>query len=161
MFNHQSIKIANRYFKKAFDFQMQGEIVEAKINYLTSIEIHPTAEAYVNLGWTYSKDKNYVEAIKQCHKALELDLNYGMAYSDIGFYHLKLGEIEESIVWLEEALTADDFDGKFYTYYNLGRVYEQCGRWAEGITMYNKSLSLKPGFELGKKKLIQLSSKLN
>ncbi|MCF6270851.1 MAG: tetratricopeptide repeat protein [Melioribacteraceae bacterium] len=161
MFEFKNIKIANRYFQKAFDFQMQGEIVEAKLNYLTSIEIHPTAEAYVNLGWTFSKEQNFDEAIKQCHKALEVDLNYGMAYSDIGFYLLKQGEIEESIVWFEEALNADDFDGKFYTYYNLGRVYEQCGRWTESIAMYNKSILLKPGFELGKKKLLFLSSKLN
>ena len=161
MFEHRSIKIANRYFQKAFDSQMQGDIIEAKTNYLTSIEIHPTAEAYVNLGWTFSKEQNYDEAIKQCHKALEVDLNYGMAYSDIGFYLLKLKKVEESIVWLEEALNVDDFDGKFYTCYNLGRAYEQSGRWTESIAMYDKSLSLKPGFELGKKKLLLLSSKLN
>ncbi len=161
MFEQQSIKIASRYFKKAFDSQMQGDISEAQTNYLTSIEIHPTAEAFVNLGWTFSKERNYDKAIKQCHKALELDLNYGMAYSDIGFYLLKLDEIDESIIWLEEAIKADDFDGKFYTYYNLGRAYEQRGRWAESIAMYDKSLSLKPGFDLGKKKLLLLSSKLN
>ncbi len=161
MLEYQSIKIANRYFQKAFDSQMQGDIIEAKANYLTSIDIHPTAEAFVNLGWTFSKEKNYGEAIKQCHKALEVDLNYGMAYSDIGFYFLRLDEIDESIVWLEEALNVDGFEGKFYTYYNLGRAYERCGRWTESIEMYNKSLSLKPGFDLGIKKLLQLSSKLN
>lgn len=161
MFEHQSIKIANRYFQKAFNSQMQGEIIEAKTNYLTSIEIHPTAAAYVNLGWTFSKEENYDEAIKMCHKALEVDLNFGMAYSDIGFYLLTLNEIDESIIWLEEALKADDFDGKFYTCYNLGRAYEQCGRWSESIAMYNKSILLKPGFNLGKKKLLLLSSKLN
>jgi len=161
MIEHHSIKIANSYFQKAFDSQMQGDILEAKTNYLTSIEIYPTAEAYVNLGWTFSKEKNYGEAIKQCHKALEVDLNYGMAYSDIGFYFLRLDDIEEAIVWLEEALSVDEFDGKFYTYYNLGRAYERCGRWTESIKMHNKSLSLKPGFDLGIKKLLQLSSKLN
>jgi tetratricopeptide (TPR) repeat protein len=161
MFEHQSIKIANKYFKKAFNSQMQGDIVEARTNYIASIGVHPTAQAFVNLGWTFSKDKNYSEAIKQCNKALDIDLNYGMAYSDIGFYLLKLNRVDESISWLEEALKVDDFDGKFYTYYNLGRAYERCGRWTEGIAMYDKAISLKQGFALAKKKLLALSSKLN
>jgi len=136
MLEHQSIKVANKYFKKAFDFQMNGDVNEARTHYLTSIEIHPTAQAYVNLGWTFSKEQNYKEAIKLCNKALEIDLNYGMAYSDIGFYYFKLDQIEEAIIWLEEALKVDDFDGKFYTYYNLGRAYEKMGVWASSIAMY-------------------------
>jgi tetratricopeptide (TPR) repeat protein len=140
---------------------MSGDIVKAKTNYLTSIEIHPTAQAFVNLGWTFSKEQNYYEAIKQCNKALDIDLNYGMAYSDIGFYLLKLDRVDEAISWLEEALSVDDFDGKFYTYYNLGRAYEKSGRWHEGIKMYDKALNLKKGFALAKKKLLALSAKLN
>ena len=161
MLEYQSIKIANKYFQKAFDSQMNGDVAEARNNYLTSIEIHPTAQAYVNLGWTFSKEQNYLEAIKLCNKALEIDLNYGMAYSDIGFYYLKLNNIDESIVWLEESLTVDDFDGKFYTYYNLGRAYEKRGDWAISIAMYDKAFNIKPGFDLAKKKLLVLSSKLN
>ena len=161
MFQHQSIKIANKYFQKAFNSQMSGDIIEAKTNYLASIEIYPTAQAFVNLGWTFSKEKNYSEAIKQCNKALDIDLNYGMAYSDIGFYLLKLDRVDEAISWLEEALNVDDFGGKFYTYYNLGRAYEKLGRWKEGMIMYDNALNLKEGFTLAKNKLLTLSSKLN
>ncbi len=161
MLENQSIKIANRYFQRAFDSQMQGNIELARQNYLTSIEIHPTAEAFVNLGWTYSKDGNYSEAIKQCNKALQLDINYAMAYSDIGYYMLQLNKTDEAIIWLEEAIALGKFEGLFYTFYNLGRAYEQKGLWQKSITMYNKSLLQKPGFKLGKKKLLSLSSKLN
>jgi tetratricopeptide (TPR) repeat protein len=74
---------------------------------------------------------------------------------------LQLDKTSEAIIWLEEAIALDEFDGKFYTYYNLGRAYEQKGLWQKGIEMYDKSLSHKPGFKLGKKKLLFLSSKLN
>lgn len=161
MLKYQSIKIANKYFQRAYDSQMQGDIIEARNNYLTSIELHPTAGAHVNLGWTFSKEENYEQAIKECYKALTLDLNYAMAYSDIGCYLLRLDKTDEAIIWLEEAIAINEFEGKFYTYYNLGRAYEQKGQWQKGIEMYDKSLSNKPEFKLAKKKLLSLSSKLN
>lgn len=161
MLEHQNHKIASKYFKRAFNSQINGDFILARQNYLTSIEIHPTVEALVNLGWTYSKERNYNEAIKQCHKALVIDQNYGMAYSDIGYYLLKSEKIDEAIIWFEEAIAQDDFEGKFFTYYNLGRAYEQKGMWLKGIEMYDKSIFLQPGFKLGMKKLLLLSTKLN
>ncbi len=161
MLENQSIKIASRYFQRAFDSQMEGNIKLARQNYLTSIEIHPTAEAYVNLGWTFSREEYFEEAIKQCNKALELDINYGMAYSDIGYYMLQLNKTDEAIIWLEEAVLQEKFEGIFYTFYNLGRAFEKRGEWQKGIEMYNKSLLQKPGFKLAKMKLLNLSSKLN
>lgn len=157
----QNIKIANRYFQKAFDCQMSGNILDAKNNYMASIELHPTAEAHVNLGWTYSKDENYNEAIKQCHKALSIDPNYGMAYSDIGYYLIKLDFLDEAIAWLELAIDQTEYEGIFYSYYNLGKVYEKRGFWRKAIEMYDKSLHYKPGFKLAKNKLTLLSANFN
>jgi len=161
MLEYQNIKLATKYFQRALDLQMQGDIVEARNHYLTSIEMHPTAEAHVNLGWIYSKDENFHEAIKQCHKALIIDINFGTAYSDIGYYMLQLNKIDEAIIWLEEAISLDEFNGLFYTYYNLGRAFEKKGLWQKGIEMYDKSLLHKPGFKLGKNKLLLLASKFN
>lgn len=119
---------------------MQGDIKLAQQNYLLSIEIHPTAEAYVNLGWTFSNEENFEEAIKQCNKALVIDPQHSMAYSDIGYYTLQLNRIDEAIVWLNEAILLGDFSGIFYTYYNLGKVYEEKGLWKKAIEMYRKSI---------------------
>ncbi len=84
-----------------------------------------------------------------------------MTYSDIGYYMLQLNKIDEAIIWLEEATSLGEYDGIFYSYFNLGMAYEQKGLWQKGIKMYDKSLLHKPGFKLGKKKLLLLSSKLN
>ena len=34
--------------------QMKGELADAILLYERSIEVHPTAEAYTFLGWSYS-----------------------------------------------------------------------------------------------------------
>jgi len=154
-------KIAERYFQKGFNYQMKGELSEAKENYKSSLEVFPTPQAYINLGWTLSKEKKYLEAIQLCTKALDLDLTNGMAYSDIGFYLMKLDRVDEAIAWLNEAVELENFDGKFYAFYNLGRAYERMGNWSKALSMYDKAIELKPGFNLAKKKLLSLSSKLN
>jgi len=161
MLSNQNIKIANQLYKRAFHWQIKGDFMQARENYLASIEIFPTVEALVNLGWTYSKEQNFNEAIRQCHKALVLNQDYGMAYSDIGYYFLKSNKIDEAIVWLEEAVLQNDFVGKFFAFFNLGKAYEQKGLWQKAIMMYKKSIILKPGFKLGIKKYSILSSKLN
>jgi tetratricopeptide (TPR) repeat protein len=161
MYEQINIKIANRYFQKAFDSQMQGNIADAKNNYMASIELHPTAEAHVNLGWAYSKDENYPEAITQCHKALSIDPQYGMAYSDIGYYLLKLSSIDEAICWFEVAIEQNEYEGKYYTYYNLGKAYEKKGKWKKAVEMYGESLKQKPGFKLANNKLMLLTANFN
>ena len=161
MLEEKNQKIANIFYKRAFSLQINGDYLQARESYLTSIQIFPTAEAFVNLGWTYSKEQNFEEAIKQCHKALVINQNYGMAYSDIGYYLLKSNKIDEAIVWLEEAIIQHYFDGKFFAYFNLGKAYEKKGYWQNAIKMYDKSVHSKPGFKLGIKKLLLLSAKLN
>jgi tetratricopeptide (TPR) repeat protein len=161
MLGEKNQKIANMFYKRAFSLQINGDYLQARESYLSSISIFPTAEAFVNLGWTYSKEQNFDEAIKQCHKALVINQNYGMAYSDIGYYLLKSNKIDEAIVWLEEAIIQNDFDGKFFAYFNLGKAYENKGLWQNAIKMYDMSVFLKPGFKLGIKKLLLLSAKMN
>lgn len=45
---------AFKYFKMAYEFQMEGELDKAIIHYKKSLKIEPTAEAHTFLGWSYS-----------------------------------------------------------------------------------------------------------
>ncbi|MCK5086841.1 MAG: tetratricopeptide repeat protein [Melioribacteraceae bacterium] len=161
MIENQNTKIANRYFQKAFEFQMKGKIREAIINYNASIEIHPTAEAYINLSWALSKEGRYRDAIQKCYKAIEIDRNLGNPYNEIGSYLIKLNKLDEAVIWLEEALNAENYDDKHYPYFNLGKIYERKGLWYEAIKMYDKALDYKPDYLLARRKLILLSARLN
>jgi tetratricopeptide (TPR) repeat protein len=54
---------AEAYFRQAYEHQVKGELDEAIRLYRLSIEAHPTAEAHTFLGWTYSFQGRYDEAI--------------------------------------------------------------------------------------------------
>ena len=59
-----------QFFQQAYERQMKGELEEAVKFYKQSLDIHPTAEAYTFLGWTYSFMGRLDDAIEECHNAI-------------------------------------------------------------------------------------------
>src|SRR5437870_13545797 len=96
-------KEAWSFFQQAYEHQMKGELEEAVNLYKRSIESHPTAEAYTFLGWTYSFMGRLDEAIDECNRAIEVDLDFGNPYNDIGAYLIEKGQCDEAIPWCERA----------------------------------------------------------
>lgn len=131
-------------FDRAFKHQMRGEYGHAISLYERSIEVHPTAEAYTFLGWTYSMIDQYHEAIDACHKAIELDPDFGNPYNDIGSYLVELGRPQEAIPWLEKAIAAPRYESPQYPHMNLGRVYERLGDYQSALAYYNRALEIAP-----------------
>ena len=72
MTEEEARKIAFDIFRKAYDLQMAGELDTAIEEYKRSIEIYPTAEAHTFLGWTYSFQARYEDAISECKEAMML-----------------------------------------------------------------------------------------
>jgi Tfp pilus assembly protein PilF len=148
-------------FQQAYERQMKGELEEAVELYKKSIEVHPTAEAYTFLGWTYSIMGRIEDAIEECHKAIAQDPDFGNPYNDIGAYLIEKGELDEAIIWFQKALLARRYESPAFPHLNLGRVYERKGQWTEAIDSYKKSLALNPNYALAKKALGRLISSLN
>ena len=86
MTEEEAKKIAQQIFSKAYDLQMAGDLEEAIEEYKRSIEIFPTAEAHTFLGWTYSFQGRYEDAIAECKEAIKVDPDFGNPYNDIGAY---------------------------------------------------------------------------
>ena len=148
-------------FQQAYERQMKGELEEAVALYKKSIDMHPTAEAYTFLGWTYSFMGRIEDAIEECHKAIAQDPEFGNPYNDIGAYLIEKGELDEAIVWFQKALLAKRYESPAFPHLNLGRVYERKGQWTEAIDSYKKSLALNPQYALARKALGRLISSLN
>ena len=148
-------------FQQAYEHQMKGELEEAVKLYKKSIEIHPTAEAYTFLGWTYSFMGRLDDAIEECHKAIAQDPDFGNPYNDIGAYLIEKGELDEAITWFQKALQARRYESPAFPHLNLGRVFERKGQWTEAIDSYKKALVLNPSYTLAKKALGRLISSLN
>ena len=130
--------------ERAQRHQMKGELADAIILYRRSLALHPTAEAHTFLGWTYSMLNRYDEAIAECQTAIELDPTFGNPYNDIGSYLMAMNRWEEAVPWLEKATKAPRYDAPQFPHINLGRVYEQLGRYRTALSCYNRALAIDP-----------------
>ena len=97
---------AMEWVGKAYQFHMRGEVDKAIEFYNRSLTVLPTAEALTFRGWAHSFNKDYDQAIADCHAAIDLDPEFGNPYNDIGAYYVELGQLDDAIPWLKMALTA-------------------------------------------------------
>ena len=154
-------KLAIDYFQQAYQKQMKGKLKEAIFLYTKSIELHPTAEAYTFRGWTYSFMGKHHEAIAECHKAIEVDPDFGNPYNDIGAYLIELGKLDEAIPWLEKAIEAKRYDSYCFPHLNLGRIWEKKGDYFKAMASYENALKANPDYTLARMSLRKLQAMMN
>jgi tetratricopeptide (TPR) repeat protein len=154
-------RAALRLFQAAYEAQMRGELDEAADLYRQSLAARPTAEAHTFLGWTYSFMGLTDEAIAECHRAIEVDPDFGNPYNDIGAYLIERGDLRGALPWLRRALTAPRYEASFYPHFNLGRVYEAERRYYDALDHYQAALVLNPQYVLAARALRRLQSRLN
>ena len=61
---------AKELFHEAYEAQQAHDYERAIELYQRSINVHPTAEAHTFLGWVYSFQDRYDEAIAECLEAI-------------------------------------------------------------------------------------------
>lgn len=152
---------AMRWFERAYQLQLEGDLVGAIALYRKSLKIQPTAEAHTFLGWAYSRLGLLEEAIQQCLKAIEIDPDFGNPYNDIGAYLLEMGRVDEAIPWLEQAVDAPRYENRAFPYMNLGRAYEALGLWDEALLSYRQALEEDPSYVAAARAIRDLRAKLN
>lgn len=161
MVDSSRFEIAKDYFNKAYKLQVEGKIDEAIDNYRISIDLYPTAEAHTFLGWAYSMLGKFEDAIDECHIAIEIDVDYGNPYNDIGSYLVTLERYDEAITWFEKAINAPRYLPRHFPYYNLGKIYEKKGNWYKALEYYNDTIKINPDYEPAKKAFIKITTLLN
>ena len=152
---------ALRLFQAAYEAQIRGDLDEAVGLYKESVEAFPTAEAHTFLGWTYSFMSLTDEAIVECHRATEVDPDFGNPYNDIGAYMIEQGNLYGAIPWLQRAMTAPRYESYFYPHFNLGRVYESLGRAYDALREYKAAIDLNPQYAVAVRAFRKLQAKLN
>jgi len=161
MIDKDKIHLAVEYFNKAYQLHMSGNIMEAITAYKKSIDYCPTAKSHTFLGWAYSLNSRFDEAIEECKIAIELDPDFGNPYNDIGCYLINLQQLDEAVYWLEKAINAIDYEPRYFPYYNLGRIYERKGDWFTALNYYSEALKINPDYELAKSALVKLTAMMN
>jgi Tfp pilus assembly protein PilF len=154
-------KQAFELFQKAYELQMGGALEEACNCYKDSLALYPTAEAHTFLGWTYSFMGRYDDAIQECHKAIDIDPDFGNPYNDIGAYLIEKGQLDEAIPWLEKATQAPRYQSYCFPHLNLGRIWEKKGEWYRAMEEYQNALKANPDYALAAKALGRIKGMLN
>ena len=151
---------AMEWVGKAYQLHMKGELVKAIALYTKSIELHPTAEAYTFRGWAHSFGKDFQAAIADCHRAIDLDPEFGNPYNDIGAYYVEQHEPDEAIPWLHMALKAKRYESYCFPHFNLGRVFEAKGQLDKALEHFHKALEENPRYALAAKAVERVKGKL-
>jgi len=147
-------ELALELFQKAYAMQMQGDLDLAESLYKRSIELHPTAEAYTFLGWTYKFQGKLDEAINECKNAILIDPGFGNPYNDIGAYLIELNRPDEAIPWLEKATQSVRYASYHYPWFNLGRIYLAKDLLNRARECFEKSLSIEPNYDAARNALL-------
>lgn len=138
---------AARLFHKALEQQMKGNLGIAEELYKRSISIFPTAEAHTFLGWTFSFDGRFEDAIGECRKAIEVDPEFGNPWNDIGAYLIELGREDEAIRYLESAKNAKRHENRCFPHFNLSRIHFKRSDIRKGMEELLKAIEVEPEFE--------------
>jgi len=156
-----SAEDAERYFRSAYEAQMNGRLDKAADLYRQSIALFPTAEAHTFLGWVYSFQKKLVEAILECKRAIDVDPDFGNPYNDIGAYLIELGRPAEAIPWLKKALQAPRYQPRHFPHVNLARVYIMTGDLENALHELKESLRIEPRNPSAERELKRLLMRMN
>jgi tetratricopeptide (TPR) repeat protein len=152
---------ANQLFHEAYEAQIANDYERAIELYKRSIEMYPTAEAHTFLGWVYSFQQRYDEAIDECLEAIRVDETLGNPYNDIGSYLLAKGDSYGSVRWFKRALLAPRYESYAFPHFNLGRVYENRRRFLDAARHYGLALKQKPKFREAAVGLRRMQARLN
>ena len=148
-------------FGRAYQAQLEEDYERAIELYLRSIAVYPTAEAHTFLGWVYSFQERYDDAIEECLEAIRVDSTFGNPYNDIGSYLIAKGNIYDCVRWFNRALKAPRYESYAFPHFNLGRVYEMRGRLIEAARHYGLALSEQPSYSSAAQALRRVQSRLN
>jgi len=158
---HDRLEEAMALFREAYQRQMEGQLGEAIRLYQRSIEVCHTAEGHTFLGWTYSFQGRWEDAIQECLKAIEVDPTFGNPYNDIGAYLIELNRLEEAISWFKRALHAPRYESYCFPHFNLGRVYERKKQFPSALKHYRAALAENPQHSGAYQAVRRLQSMMN
>jgi Tfp pilus assembly protein PilF len=148
-------------WREAYRHQMAGELDRAIEVYQESIRVFPTAEAHTFLGWTYSFQGRLDEATAECHRAIEVDPEFGNPYNDIGVYLMQQDKLDEAVPWLERAKHAKRYEPRQFPYMNLGRIFLKQGKWGQALREFEAAVRVAPSDAGAAKALHSLRARLN
>ena len=89
------------------------------------------------------KEKDFNAAINHFQSAIEINPQYGQAYSNLGLTFQKTGRVAEAIWANRKAIALASGSAaatvEANSYYNNGRIYEAAGQWNDALREYQNA----------------------
>jgi tetratricopeptide (TPR) repeat protein len=98
------------------------------------------ATNFLNIGFSYRKAEDFVNAIKFYTKALDCNPNYFNALFNRAFAYDKIGDTSSAIANYEKALESNPSNP--FTYYNLGIIYDKMEKHHQAIKYFTQAISI-------------------
>jgi len=105
------------------------------------------AEPHAALAYADAAEWDWPGAQKEFRRALELNPGYVVALYQYGFVLSMLGQQDEAISLMQQALAADPLSP--IVMYRTGRVYYQARRYDKALEQFERILELNPTDQLG------------
>jgi|ETNmetMinimDraft_23_1059889.scaffolds.fasta_scaffold28301_2 tetratricopeptide (TPR) repeat protein len=101
---------------------------------------------FVAIGQIYFRKNDYREAIETFKKALELDKNYVVAYSNLGYTYMALKDWNNAIQSFRMILNYPNITAPHYVYNAIGWAYYEKNEFKKSIEELKKAVKLKKNY---------------
>lgn len=105
-------------------------------------ELKPCAYFFSNLGLSYCKNENFVEAITNYKKALNLEPDNFDALFNLAIAYKNIGNLDESLNFYNSALKIKPDCSEVY--FNMANIYEFKNETLNALEYYKKAAELNP-----------------
>ena len=130
---------AEKHFKAAVRFHMNGNLAAAVAEYKATIAINPQlAEPYCNIGLIYNQEHNYKAALDEFHRALAVNPKDAITYNGIGAALRAQKDLVGAIKNWQTAVTMDP--NLSTAHYNLGTAYELEKEYDKAMECYRQAV---------------------
>jgi len=136
-----AFKLENQFIKVGNYWELRNKENSLRIHRRVQVG-DIKANLYVSRGTRFQRSGQYLKAISNYKKAIELDPKLALAYNDLGGVYYILKQHSKAISHYNKAI---ELDPKFsFAYNNRGAAYGDLGEHDKGISDYTKALEINP-----------------
>jgi len=115
-----------------------SELTQAKDMGQSTHKVRP----YINLGSAYYQQGDFIQALSNYNKAIEINPGCADAYYGRGNVYSQLGDLPQALSNYNKAIEIDP--GYTDAYYNRGNAYAKQGDFAQALSNYDRAIEIKP-----------------
>ncbi len=95
-------------------------------------------------SYSYTKNRNYADALVEINQAIELDPQDTDFYEQRAWIYESMGDLERAIADYDQAIELDPRDA--YSYGQRAEIYESMGDFKRAIADYDQAIAISPSY---------------